>query len=279
MNQPLLKGRNVSAQHANARPGMIGKNYLYLLRFAVLAVLAVLPAAAHAAPMLIVNHSFEDPVIASGTFDTDAAPSGWSAYGGNIDFGLRTIGVLNPNSTTLYTDPVPDGQNVGVVFLLDAFSNQTFFANTEAGLQQTLAATLQTLTQYTLTVEVGNIANDVNSPHNQFQFGGFPSYRIDLFVGGSVIASDDNTLLPNEGRFLTSTVAISVGAFHGLAGQNLGIRLVNLNSAPGIEVNFDNVRLDATPIPEPSSLSLFAMLAAGLAIGKARRRRGKQMAE
>jgi len=38
----------------------------------------------------------------------------------------------------------------------------------------------------------------------------------------------------------------------------LAIRLVNLNG-PGIEVNFDDVRLDASPVPEPSSVGLVAI--------------------
>ena len=65
---------------------------------------------------------------------------------------------------------------------------------------------------------------------------------------GALIASDDDTLLPDEGRFLTSTVQVTIGATHPNAGEPLTIRLVNLDAAPGIEVNFDDVRLDATPV-------------------------------
>jgi hypothetical protein len=69
------------------------------------------------APIAIANHGFEAPVIADGTFNTSAAPGGWSVYGQGIDFGLRTIGVLNPAATTLYIVPAPEGQNVGVILL------------------------------------------------------------------------------------------------------------------------------------------------------------------
>jgi hypothetical protein len=126
---------------------------------------------------------------------------------------------------------------------------RTQFANIEAGMQQTLTATLQPLRRYTLRVEVGNIANSASAP---FQFGGFPNYRIDLMAGSNVIASDLNTLLPGEGRFLTSTITVATAASNPSVGQLLGIRLVNLNNAPGIEVNFDNVRLDSTPILPPT---------------------------
>lgn len=198
--------------------------------------LLTVSSVAGAAPIPVTNSSFELPATPPDSFIVNAPPNGWSAYG-MLDFGNRTIGVLNPTTTTLYLDPVPDGSNVGVTFLQPQ-------QNSEAGLQQTLAATLQPLTQYTLTVEVGNLAVG-DAP---FAFDGFPGYRVDLLAGTTVIASDDDTLLPGEGRFLTSTVQLTTGATHPNAGQALTIRLVNLDAAPGIEVNFDDVRLDATPL-------------------------------
>ena len=201
-----------------------------------------------AVSLVVSNHSFEFPVIAAGTFSASAAPPGWSAYG-SLNFGSRTIGVIDPATSTLYAAPVPHGENVGVIFLMDNPQNQTFFARLEAGLRQTLTAPLRTRRHYTLRVEVGNIANDVNAP---FLFGGFPNYRIDLLAGTNVLASDHNTLLPGEGRFLTSTVSVTIAASHPFAGQSLGLRLVNLNSAPGIEVNWDNVRLESSPLLPPA---------------------------
>lgn len=208
---------------------------------AAITALFVIPRLAHATTIPITNHSFEDPVTGPGTFVTNTAPNGWSAYG-SINFSNRAIGVLNPNDTSLYADGVPDDHNVGVVFLLPS-------AATESGLQQTLGDTLQASTQYTLSVEVGNIANDPNPPHNSFNFSGFPGYRVDLLAGSAVIASDNNTLAPGEGRFLTSTVQLTTGASHPNEGQALAVRLVNLDGPAGIEVNFDNVRLDAVPAP------------------------------
>ena len=197
--------------------------------------------------LVVSNHSFEFPAIAAGAFSINPLPPGWTAYG-NINFNNRSAGVLHPATTTLYAEPPPEGRNVGVTFLMDNPQNQTFFTSSEAGLRQTLAALLRTRRQYTLRVGVGNIANDVNA---SFAFAGFPNYRIDLLAGTNVLASDNNTLLPGEGRFLTSTVRVSIAASHPFAGQPLGLRLVNLNSAPGIEVNWDNVRLDSSPLLPP----------------------------
>jgi acetyl esterase/lipase len=198
--------------------------------------------------LTISNHSFEFPSVPSNSFNVAAPPPGWFSYG-SINNNNRSVGVLDPAGSTLYAGPVPLGENVGVTFLMDNPQNQIFFANSEAGLRQTLAATLQTKRRYTLRVEVGNIANDVDAP---FAFAGFPNYRIDLMAGTNVIVSDFNTLLPGEGLFLTSTVAVNVAASNPFGGQQLGIRLVNLNSAPGIEVNWDNVRLESSPIPPPT---------------------------
>ncbi len=201
--------------------------------------------------LVVSNHSFEFPQIPSGTFSVSAPPPGWSVYGNGINNGNRSVGVLDPTNTTLYHEPPPEGENVGVIFLMDDEVNQTNFANIEAGMQQTLEATLQTLRIYTLRVAVGNITNMADDPTPPFEFRGFPNYRIDLLAGTNVLAADNNSLLPAEGRFLTSTTTVAIAASHPAAGQPLGIRLVNLNSAPGIEVNWDNVRLDSSPIPAP----------------------------
>jgi hypothetical protein len=223
----------------------------------VLLIAALSPKLSLADFLLINNHSFEAATVAPGNFSTTSAPSGWSAYG-NIDFNARTIGVLNPNSTTLYGSGPPDGNNVGVVFLLDNSGDQSAFANSEAGMQQTLTSTLQNNSTYTLTVQVGNISNDSSFPHNSFQFFGFPGYRVDLMAGGTILASDSSLVSgsPSEGNFQLSTVSFTAGNAHALAGQSLGIRLVNLNNSTGIEVNFDNVQLQVTAVPEPSSLLL-----------------------
>lgn len=197
-----------------------------------------------AVDITISNFSFEAPVTAPDTFQTTAPPPGWSAYG-VIDFVWRTVGVVNPNTTQLYLDPVPHGSNIGVAFLGPTFSNYP------SGLRQTLSTTLVGRTTYTLTVAVGNMAYVPTPPHNQFDFNGFPGYRVELLAGGFVVASDNNSLLPGEGRFLTSTVQVATSSGHTNIGLPLGIRLINLDSAPGIEVNFDNVRLSAVPIPDP----------------------------
>jgi hypothetical protein len=206
---------------------------------------ALLMGSAHAALLEVTNPSFELPATPADSFITGAPPTGWANYGFIETFAGRDVGVLNPAGTLLYPNPVPDGSNVAVVFLLTG-------GPTESGIQQTLTDTLQAGLRYTLEVSVGNIA-PVAGPWN---FAGFPGYRVDLLAGGQVVATDNNTLLPGEGEFLESTVSVVVGADHLLLGQPLGIRLVSLDGPNGIEVNFDNVRLNAVAVPEPATSGL-----------------------
>lgn len=213
-------------------------------------------ASLRAEAVLIVNPGFESPAPAAGDFNVNApGPLGWSAYGA-INHSNRSIGVLHPAGTTLYASGVPEGNNVGVVFLWDDFGDQSAPAFSPAGLEQTLSASLTTDTRYVLDYMVGNIAEDrTDTRHDDFTFAGFPGYRVELLAGGQAIAVDHNTLLPAEGGFLAGQITLSIGATHALAGQNLGIRLINLNAGPGLEVNFDAIQLDATAIPEPAAMA------------------------
>ncbi len=230
----------------------------------LLAVVAlwILPLA-HGALLTVTNSGFETPNTANGSFNGSqtTGPSGWSVYNTAPTNSNRFFGVWDPTGTLSYTLPLPQGQQVGVVFLDDTLGF-------EAGLVQTLTATLQASTHYTLNVAVGNFAPSAGDPWN---FTGFPGYRVELLVGGIVMSTDNNTLAPTEGQFLTSTVEFITGPAPANQGQSLGIRLVSLNGT-GVEVNFDAVTLDATPIPEPAS-TVTLLGAAALALTLARRRR------
>ena len=91
-----------------------------------------------AAPIFVANPSFEAPATASATFTGGQTfgPNNWTVYNTVAASNQRYFGVWNPTTTASYFDPTPDGINIGVVFL---DSSGTF---QEAGLQQTLAATL-----------------------------------------------------------------------------------------------------------------------------------------
>lgn len=224
-------------------------------------------------PIAIQNPGFEANVINPGTFIV-LFPTGWNTYdpGNIINQNANSVGVIYPTlGQSFFPGGSPQANNSALVFLAGP-------VNFEAGLQQTLTATLQPFTRYTLSVQVGNIASGTSIAGSSdgggifYDLDGFPGYRIDLLAGGSVIASDNNSLgaLIPEGQFRLSTVNFETGASHANMGQNLGIRLVNLDipgtqAAPNIEVDFDDVRLNAAAIPEPSTLLLggFVLLVAG----------------
>ncbi len=210
-----------------------------------------------AAPIPVTNFGFEANVIPVNTFAA-LIPQGWQVHDPNgiLDQGIDAVGVIRPTNISFFPNGTTEGVNAALIFLAGDVGGG------EVGLAQTVAASLQPGTRYTLRVDVGNIASGTSVPPNPVQFfnlDGFPGYRVDLLAGGVVIASDNNTLgasIP-EGEWRESVVAFDAPPGHPLLGTPLRIRLVNLNipgtpQAPGIEVDFDNVRLDASPTPPPA---------------------------
>jgi Ca2+-binding RTX toxin-like protein len=63
-----------------------------------------------------------------------------------------------------------------------------------------------------------------------------------------VIGVDNNNLTITEGNFGKATVSFTAAAGDSFVGKKLGIRLINLNTAEGQEVDFDNVSLKAESV-------------------------------
>lgn len=215
-------------------------------------------SASHAAPLAIANAGFEEDTmpdlspIPDNTFRVDpGTPSGWDHYDPNfiLNGGSRSIGLINPTGSTFFPGSAPEGSLAALIYL------QGVYGAGEVGIQQTLAETLQLKTRYTLQVDVGNIASGTGSAAssdggaNFYNLNGFPGYRIDLLAGDVVIASDTGAEIGEE-LWETRQIVYDVGDAHPQEGGALTIRLVNLNiedspQNPGIEVDFDDVRLDA----------------------------------
>jgi hypothetical protein len=194
--------------------------------------------------IFVENPGFEADAIADGKYNSAIVPAGWSKYDPNNIIGqdFNSVGVLNPTGTALYPMGAAEGKNVALVFL---WRMQT--DGLPAGISQQLAATVQAKTQYNLRVKIGNIGPVMG---DAWDLTGFPGYRVELLAGTTVLGQDDNILLPNEGTFLESNVSVSIGSADPSLGQPLGIRLINRNKGnSGIEVNFDDIRLDALPLP------------------------------
>jgi len=250
------------------------------LSVVLLPALLACAGVAHAAPIAVNNPGFEADLAAANTFPA-LIPQGWALYDPQTIFNgsNRAVGVLNPTGSTFFPGGAPEGSNVALTWLDDGEGAGNHHP---LGLRQTLGVDLAANTRYTLSVEVGNIDSGIGSPpfdgFGFFNIKGFPGYAVQLLAGGVVIGEDNNALGNSiaEGTFATSTVQVVTGASV-LPGQTLEIRLVNLNlpgttAEPGIEVDFDNVRLDATALPSPATLWLFGGAWAGW-MGLGRRKR------
>lgn len=204
----------------------------------------------------------QDIAIENPGFEANAAPAGgyailvpdgWTLHDPNhiVDQNADAVGAVNPTGSTFFPGGSPEGLNAALIYLAGDRGGG------EVGLRQTLQARLSPRTRYTLRVEVGNIASGFGPPGNTYyNLDGFPGYRIDVFAGSTLVVRDNNTLAASipEGEFRTSTLVADIGDVHPGLNEPLSIWLVNLNQAgpaqsPGIEVDFDHVRLFASALP------------------------------
>lgn len=213
---------------------------------AVMSAYAVEAPKANAASLTISNPGFETPVIGDNEYTIQDVP-GWQAYDPNNFLSTFTPGevvnyaVLNP-ATYSYAGEAAEGNNVGALYLTLPPGSGVI------GLTQILSSVLMANTTYNLQVQVGNTAPD------EYVGPGFPGYAVQLLAGGNIIAQDYNTLNPAEGFFATSMVNYTASANDPNLGKPLEIRLLNLAQNPGTELGFDDVRLEATQVPEPTSI-------------------------
>jgi len=184
-----------------------------ILRLLCAAVaMTLLPAvSAQAAPITVVDASFEVGGAAQG--DGQAIVSPWSAPGdwGYVD-GSNQPGGLSATDGNWYV-----------------------YSNGNDSIYQTLAATLQPNTTYSLSVDVG-ARNDQ----------GMPGYSISLSAGGNSLTSvsgGDSSFGPG---WITAVATYTTPASV-TPGQALQISL----GGYGVQTEFDNVRLDATATSTP----------------------------
>ena len=207
-------------------------------------------------------------VVPAGSFPTGAPPSGWTAwYEGGAPIPGTFIGVLNPGTEAQHA-PNPAFFRIGA-----AEGNNAVLLYTdgdaggpEYGVETSLGEVLRAGRRYVLRAEVGNIGSGtaLATPYSTFGFydlDGFPGYRIQLLAGGVVVAEDVDSVRPEEREWEPARLVFTPGPNHPQLGQPLGIRLVNRNQPDvpgvrGIEVDFDDVRLDVTRVralPAPGS--------------------------
>jgi len=256
--------------------------------------LASAPVASLAAPLAVVNPGFED-ISGESPFNefTFGPLNGWALYdpstitagGEGPSYFLGTLTPFEPDPIgdpgvyAFFPSGAPEGQRVGI-----AFSYFGSGGSGEWGFVQVLSDTLQPETTYTLRVRIGNIASGTSISNDFFPLDGFPGYRVELLAGadlpggGVIVAQDDNGLAGSipDGAFAEAVVELTTDSSHPQLGQTLGIRLVNRNVVDpaypnsDLEVDFDDVRLDASPAPPPvPAFPPIAAVALAVALGAA----------
>ena len=238
-------------------------------RVAVAMLMGVCFAASASATLITVpNSSFENPDVADGIFtDTTITPvPNWTFLGG--DNGTITGGVWDPQNgdytgTTGNNTPLPNqlaaaGGQTGYIYL-----EQTDDQNPQPlGAQFTTAAAIATIadkTRYTLTIALGR-----SKPLNH------GDVTVELLVDDNSIASEfieAGSLVMDT--FENVTTSFDTGENDPLTGLDLKVRVRHSWGDAGFrEIDFDNVRVETTVIPEPASF--FALFAFG---GLLKRRR------
>jgi len=150
-------------------------------------------------------------------------------------------GQFQPGSL-FFTSPVPDGSIV-------AYSNG-------ASISQTLNTSLTADTTYTLSADIGRRTDAAGN-----------DYTIALYADGTLLKSltaSTNTIKP--GTFLEQSLTYTSGAM-----PPAGKLEIVLSTVGPRQVDYDNVQLDASTVPEPATLSLLAA-GCGLTLFVLRRR-------
>ena len=179
-------------------------------------------ATSSAVPITVVNHSFEDG-------SSDPLP-GWA---NNIG-GVHTQPSIAPTPDPGDNDRMR-WSNGGIVYSYQVLS----------GPNSTLAAN----TTYTLSVDLGD-RNDTPFGGADIRLGTGSTMGANLLTPTSSLTS-----VPPDGGWTLWTFVYTTGAAPANLNEALRIELKSL----GVQTQFDNVRLDAVPVPEPNSAILLAL--------------------
>lgn len=183
---------------------------------------------AQAAPIAITNAGFESPALEVGGFTFGEIP-GWSVAYGNA-------GIIEASGN--YSQGGYSGSNVAWCSLP---------SDSQSGLFGQTVGTAQANTRYTLTLKVGDrdlAAFDTNLPN---------VIHAHLYCGSFLTPVSSDTLLPVNGGFATWTKVYEIPAGSNLVGGALSIYLGGDGHG---QVQFDDVALDVSPIPEPMTAIL-----------------------
>ena len=213
-----------------------------------------------AASIPITNASFESPLLSPGAWTaTDIPTTVWYGNGPN--------GVWYPDAG-YFTGSLPDGNQILIVGY-----------NEGSLVTQSLSATLQADTTYTLSYYLGNRFAGAIDQGNPISLG---EYSVSLWANGFLLASDSGGA-PDAGSFLLRTFSFDSGANptgDGLAALSIQVSASGLTSTGALAMaEFDQFTLDAAPTssstaPEPASgILLFSGIAGGVVLRRTVKKR------
>lgn len=236
-------------------------------KIVLIALMAVMASgiAAKADVINIVNAGFEDNQLSPDSFSGLASHPGWSDAFANVG------GVAHP----------PLGTGPSLIHSIDVApeGNQFGYARNGSGLIQTLTDTFDPSRSYTLSVDAAtsSLSAALNLP------GTDVGYRIQLRTSGGILADaifTESGGTPRDDIFRRRTVEWNPGdSFAPVsAGQQLQILLQSFNDGnvggSSFGAAFDDVQLDASAVPEPSTWALLTL--AGVGFGGYRLRQKKK---
>ena len=242
-----------------------------LVRAIALAVvmLAGMAFVASAALMTEVqNGSFEAPTT-TGVYNSTAGENfipGWNlydSYGAGGDLQGTVLGSSADNRMPV----VPDGVQVG--FARQGSFSQVVTANGQYG---NPAYLLKIDTTYTLSAYLGidKVFAQEDYSSKPLMFGVYGTGWVEgVHVGQWLVKQDLDLSSITPGTMQEVTMSFSVTPGNGLENWNMIILLDQPQAGSLTEI--DDVRVDASPVPEPASLAVLGLGLAGV-LGTARRR-------
>lgn len=231
----------------------VPKPVLARLALVALAGIAFSPGA-HAASVVVANFSFEDDVASGPGQVVTFVPSGWVSFnqGAPSDIGSQWADGVDYTINTPLATPAEGNQYCYVNMFNPAVTGGIFLDVGE----------LLANTQYTLTVAIGSRADRMNSPGIISLINGIDNTGTVLATGGGIPAT--------QNTWQDYTISFTTG---NSVSDDLIIALSVLGNGTTIQADFDNVRLDATAVPEPSTVALCLVGGLGM-VGLIRRQRG-----
>ncbi|MBA4291446.1 hypothetical protein C0431_00575 [bacterium] len=198
-------------------------------------VLALATSAAYAVDLNIVNHSFEDPALGSGSFFYSPTPvPGWTATAtGGADRGIWNTAASGK-----------DGLNIAFVYGVNAIA-------------QDLTHAILADTTYTVTYLVGRPGGGNFNSNVELWAGG--SVANGAVTGGTRIANQ-TVVVPGIGDMIEHSFTFTSPNSGGVVGQNLALRFTGPDNS-GSYVSYDNFRISTEAVPEPASMTVLGLAA------------------